>query len=1261
MAFLHLLVLLVVEASTTFKAFSPSGWTLKGGYQVPLKTSEISRPTRETGYTLELWLFKLWSSKSDLILIEDAIGALVTQQGTSEHSAASSLLIEGELAAFSVEDGVWHHIAISRSGSSKACTAYIDAVGSYSYQGGDFDFSKLAIGDPKLELQTMFREVRLWGVPRSQTQLLNYLYRVADTSLPGLTMVYHLNEQQGVLIYDTENTAEVLLPTDKVWKKATELQFCSRGTFGSSCSACASNCRECLSYTECTLCAEGYLTLPRDYDSSGVVRCSNSFSGFGSPIKLATDISSSFASGEFTAEFWFIPSSANSSTLKTLISLCTIIAEMNTASYTVTSTGNTALNSAKLFYNQWYHFSLNLNQDAQFIYLNGKVHATLSLSTTVSPSCLTLGTVGAYAEVKLYDYTKLDGTADNDNFRISDLGKANLPTYYWPLIESKPPFMSQGLNGESTSENVAFVPLPKGPTICYGDQTAYKTNFGSEVICIDEAADKALSLATNPLSLKFPLPDCNTLASASSAIEFWYKADFSQMEQDSVLADFGTLKFVRGLNELQLTIESIAVRAGDLIDGEWKHYYFGFQRQGSIRVLDYTASPCVSQARLTSSQQDPCPSQITFNMQPGAFVRFFRWWGKEISLLSSVICSGTLPFTSFHGLSLEILLLDYPLNEGSGTVVVDRSKSGKITTVTETNWVAESTASFVQKRDLGKVRDSTGGVSYDTMTSGVLASSSVYFVCTVGNAQPTSSTSCESRSTRQYFRKLPHPESSLSHTAYVAVAPSGVAYTSFEYELSFYLVNLSTTACQLFTLDSIKVSIAVERNTPVLRYTGDNFTYATVPVKLLGWYILRVVMFQQVGESKLYLNGIEQTILKHIPSLSASEITFEVGMNCDALIGDIKGYNSQESLHERRVVFWDRSYASIVDYETDYSYAFIYDHYDPDTQAIVSSINSDDKIAFGDLLYLREALEYSPTVRENDRFSICAVNEYRVKGLGKYSCQGCSSNCAACLKTLCAVCISGTQLYPTSSSQSTCVASCPTTYTESSPVPYCKVSGCTPPCNSCYGTTAKGQCLTYASLLSVTDEVGNIQTGMFNLKKASSGTFDASVPYSIQFWHVNFDAADGSDDGGEDGILKIDGLTVKSTANTIKLYDGTSVILSCSANRFIKGIFFSLSATDEAFSGYLFDPLNDKITLCTKDTDYTPAASSTIELSGDITTIGNYIYSLRLLNIAQDPTTMSLRNLVAATALAVRSPSSWTTKQIPMDEGEGYHLFDSKA
>jgi hypothetical protein len=1248
-------------------AFNPSAWTSAGSYELSLNLEDVLMPDTNSGFTIEFWLYKKWSSEVTGTLLKAASAVLIEQVGGPSTDPTSELTFEG-LESVQLENLGWHHIAMTRAPSALTTSVYANATLQMTYEGVDVDFSAAILGDSQVNVKSLWRELRIWRTCRSQAQIEALHYNVMASYSDGLAVLYHLSESSGRIIYDTENILEVHLPTDQVWYDVPFIVICQNNQIymAGGCTACPGACVEC-DATGCLRCLPGYTTLPIDFDGTGTVKCEHSRNYFQSAVQWsvieATLDSSQFTNNAYTAEMWLYVTSSNGDRV---FSDCATDLIMQRGYFQLAN--NSTLTVYKEFYHKWYHLSLNFATDSQVIYVNGVLTATGSEPWVVEPTCIKTYRV-ALAEVKMYNYMKNDGSSQTyASYISSELGSATLPTYYWPLLETESTFQARGSYGSDYAVHIGSpISLSVSPSVCYGSQTLFETGFGSESICIDAAASTALSLSAQALTLTVSYPSCADLETAASAIEFWYKADTDSIADDTVLADFGELKFKKASGHFKYSLGSAELSAGGPYSANtWKHNYVSFQKAVVLRSLDYTESPCALELALTSSDLDPCPTKFEFSVQPGAFVRFVRWWEREIQS-SAVLCSGALPFTSFVGLNLSILRMDYPLNEADISVVVDASINGKTTAVDSTqNWAPQDTSAFIQKRRLGYVcKNSSCDESSDNL-GGVLASASAYFLCSVASSQPTSSTSCENRSSTRYIQMLSVFSNPISFQGHTTSLVDQQLWTSFELEIGF-LTN--SRSCDLINIggNAIVVSTAIQYGALYLSVQGT-----LVPIKERWWYSLRYVNYQALKVARLYLNGVELTTPNSKITFPGGEIA-KAGYGCDCLISDFKIVNSLQPLHERRSVFWDQTYADTMSYAPNYNYTVVYDTFVPSQSSVSNSANSDstnsarnDVIDLSQKFVLKEALEYSPTLRETSRYTTCAAGQYRKYAAGSYSCVDCStSNCKACSKTQCGVCTANYYLSLTSNTEATCELTCPSsTTTAETPQQFCKRTDCVFPCTYCYGNK-KDECLAYSQKLSTYDYYGFLASVYpFNVYYATGSSISLSqaVPYTIQalftsyFGYVNLSATDPT------SALLINSLEVKVLKDKLFLYNGSSLLLSCEPGANLKGVLLSISATASAFQGFIADPSSDTITQCTANSAYVPQTLSSIWIGSDpnIRLADNFIASLRVLDQAVTINTNPLNSFFLS--ITYRPTSSAVVKEYPLNEGPGGNsVRDSKA
>lgn len=1238
------LIMLVVSVKAQSMFLSPSAWTAGRGYQAEFDTSAVELPTFDSGFTLEFWVNKIWSSEYDVSLIEDAIGKIAVQEGTPKPKPSSSIQIEESLAIFSLGETFWHHIAIVHNPSSASSFCYVNATSPISYDGRTYDFSQFKLGDRDRKLQSLFANINLWSKPRTQQSIMDFLYFYQDEPTEGLVMSYSLIEGSGNTVYDSVTNSNVIFPSEKIWRSAQALNI-SSSTYYKSVDTISLNCQEgcskCVSQSHCLKCMLGHITFPRDYDSNGAVDCVAPYQQDISPKEIISegDELFSFSASAYTVEYWF-----RSHTREGIL-----VSRIDVGRVIITSNGDLrvyyqGMSYAAIYlirpvvYN-WVHISLNFETDAQVIFFNGVLSYSGTSSEFLLPNKIFIE--GNVREFKIFSYKKANSDSYSGDYHRSELG-GSLPDYYYPLNEMKAPYISRGKKGtdQTTSRFVPyFANSTDLPTVCYGSQSSSSTEFGNEKFCVDLSANIALSLATYALNLETSFVSCAALEAEPSAIEFWYKADLSSIASNSVLADFGELKFKRGTSGTIFSLGGVEVSAGSSTSF-WKHYHISFQKGVALITRDYTASTCQVTASLNGVTTDPCPSKFEFAIQPNAFVRFVRWWEKEISKESSVLCSTALPFTSFVGLSLYMLRLSYPLNEATTDKVMDTSGNFNVTTIDSSVWVSEDTSSFIQRRRFGYVCTSSGCNTKTNLYGGVLASSTAYFLCSVANSQPTSTTECENRSPRKY------PIITQERSLYVTSTTSNF---NFDFEISFLLLNFKEDKGISFQLFSgLGLVLIINKNpfpTLVIKPIRVNDPTNIIPLQLYRWYTLRIEMYQSIKKYRFYLNGVQLNLKADLGIIQLTDITIS-GRNF--LLGDIKVYAAMEPLQDRRRVFWDRNYSDIKSFFNGFSYVFVYSNFGFDLNYVTSSVTSSDKLTLqpNDDTMFSDYLSYSPTVPENDRYSSCAMNEYRVLSNGyKYACKVCASNCGACMGSLCVACSSGYYLNPTSPSESTCVTSC--TSSISTPVPICQNYSCAKNCEYCYGT-AKDQCLGYSTNYSFYDGVGYMQQKFFDLNKS---TTEASISlslteFTLQLWLKEYDSSTRY------SAIKTNNLAIQTNASGLFVTDGASTdYFNCPI---ISGGLFTFISVSGSSTGLKAFVLGSQrvMTACTEVSAYSHSSLTSVTLGSSTQEVDyNVIYSLRVLKVSLDAFQSALKNIFEATALSVQTPSSWTEILYPLNEG----------
>lgn len=157
----------------------------------------------------------------------------------AENGSGESLSLQGSR---DVLDGVWHHVALVRDATAARLRIYVDGVldaeSSASAPSGDLSYPDGLLGDssenPFLVLAAEkhgfpgfsgfaghLDEIRVWTVPRSETEIAASRATTVPATTPGLVLYLRLEEGRGTALVDATglNTAVLFsgIPGDGEW------------------------------------------------------------------------------------------------------------------------------------------------------------------------------------------------------------------------------------------------------------------------------------------------------------------------------------------------------------------------------------------------------------------------------------------------------------------------------------------------------------------------------------------------------------------------------------------------------------------------------------------------------------------------------------------------------------------------------------------------------------------------------------------------------------------------------------------------------------------------------------------------------------------------------------------------------------------------------------------------------------------------------------------------------------------------------------
>lgn len=180
----------------------------------------FARNTVASGLTYEAWINTVSTDA-----ISDYIGnAALSVIGDHDNSIRNSFGIHGGIVRYThfdgswfsvdgqtpVNDGSWHHIAVTHNSGTGEILIYVDGIvdgsgninysagASYDRIGGSY-FDGSGIGDL---FDGQIDEVRIWSTPLSETAITANIFEIVDPSEVGLVLNYRFDEETGTSSLD---------------------------------------------------------------------------------------------------------------------------------------------------------------------------------------------------------------------------------------------------------------------------------------------------------------------------------------------------------------------------------------------------------------------------------------------------------------------------------------------------------------------------------------------------------------------------------------------------------------------------------------------------------------------------------------------------------------------------------------------------------------------------------------------------------------------------------------------------------------------------------------------------------------------------------------------------------------------------------------------------------------------------------------------------------------------------------------------------
>lgn len=176
-------------------------------------------------WTLE-WLFKKYSFGTNMTNwnLKDSAGkALVyTRTGDKDHPREEFMIkvdTDQVRMAKLLELNKWYHLAVVYDGSSFRfyLNGELELTKSAACAGSTFDIATVDFGNVKYPFKGYVSELRLWSVPRTQTEVQNNMYVVSPDS-KGLEIYWKCNDGSGTTIKDySGNERHGTLSSNETW------------------------------------------------------------------------------------------------------------------------------------------------------------------------------------------------------------------------------------------------------------------------------------------------------------------------------------------------------------------------------------------------------------------------------------------------------------------------------------------------------------------------------------------------------------------------------------------------------------------------------------------------------------------------------------------------------------------------------------------------------------------------------------------------------------------------------------------------------------------------------------------------------------------------------------------------------------------------------------------------------------------------------------------------------------------------------------
>lgn len=1255
----------VVQLASAAKFFNLAGCATSGGIQVPFDMTSIALPQSE--WTLELWLMLPSSSNP----VDTAIVTVAGSGGSNDvillnNPSNSYKVMANKASTDSADASTWTHIAVTSESKM-----YANAVAVGTAWTMSVSFSKFLVGDRSSRLNAFMAEMHLFIAARTQTQLEQGMHMTINGLVSIVVMNYPLSEKGGTSVHDRSlSNAETVFPSEP-WVDNSSDTFPTLCKYygeyweSSACHACHDSCYRCAgsAETDCRVCKEGCISIP-DHMSNSKLTCHCN-----RRVYPATSTSNPIDLGAFTQtlpytlEFWVkLTNLPDGSKLYTTNTHSLSQFSSNQVQLTLATSG-IAISSEKFTVPplKWTLISTVINYTSSKVLRNGAEVVALTNSgsdITQNPEVLKLGVgvAALFTELRVA-YSALDSTSINSNRRHSAEGAVGTPLdIYYTLTENSGPL--SGVAGGTTlpiSHSTFTADSGEVLQLCYATEVAYNTGFNDEWDCADNSPTNAVSLNSNDLRLTIAT---SGLCSAAffSVIEFWHKGSY--IDGDTV-ADFGNLKVAKGESNLKYTLDTASIPAADPTGGGWNYFYVEFKSDTSMRSL--SGSNTLSSVSI-AGLSDPCPTQFKFMQGTGFALKHVRWW-RRTPFDSSTFTEASsffpsFKYTSFRGLPIDFLLLDYPLDENSSTVF-DRSVNHlKTTGVTFTTLANAS--QIGSRRMSGRVCTNydCSSTSQSSMNSGILAGTSDYFACTLAGAMPTGSVrECQTRSNTLNLKIA------QSHQHEVT-SQLTIPQSSHEIQISFLLTN-SPNNSEVFSLGGVLTLVIKDVGELSLEFTSEGSTTVLMrlPYALLNWYDFRYVWDENAAYFAVYINGKRSTLMARPTSLSVADTLLYIGgradRHCNCYFDEIRVRVRTDPWHHQRAVNWrlDKSAMSSLSItEPFYNHFKGYgDNKLTDYATSPYTPHDIDLTQVSTTMY--DLFSIAPATKLLTPTSACNVDKLLgvTENASKFDCTtACSSSCKSCTgsSNFCYACT--TSLKSTAPFQSSCSED---TSTGSQPVNNVRPGTCSLNCNSCWGKYYN-QCDLPVAAGDHYNHAGLSFSKYFSVKSASSTSIDISLSvsreFTIQFW-VKITDWTGS------ALLEYDNQKFKKLDTDDKLCventDGTTHF-SFNAN-LDEWYHVSLAYSPSNIEGYTYNYQSTAFTeLSNRNYNGLPTSLTYIKLMGE--GLSAYLKDLRVLDKAISLKDKQFKTYYSFLSVRYDLPMG-VVVNFPLVEGSGSSIYDCKV